>query len=87
VQLARYSSVCIFWIQTDNLIKLNLEYFIAKRLITAKDYKSSISAPIIKLQFRHCHWNGDDDCVSMTGIGQQKSEKISAFNGHISISL
>jgi lipoprotein-releasing system permease protein len=28
---------------------LNLEYFIAKRLINAKDYKSSISAPIIKL--------------------------------------
>jgi lipoprotein-releasing system permease protein len=31
-------------------IKLNLEYFIAKRLINAKDYKSSISAPIIKLR-------------------------------------
>jgi lipoprotein-releasing system permease protein len=28
---------------------LNLDYFIAKRLITAKDYKSSISAPIIKI--------------------------------------
>jgi lipoprotein-releasing system permease protein len=28
---------------------LNLEYFIAKRLITAKEYKSSISAPIIKI--------------------------------------
>ena len=28
---------------------MNLEYFIAKRLITAKHYKSSISAPIIKI--------------------------------------
>ena len=28
---------------------LNLEYFIAKRLITAKSYKSSISSPIIKI--------------------------------------
>ena len=28
---------------------MNLDYFIAKRLITAKDYKSSISAPIIKI--------------------------------------
>ena len=28
---------------------MNLEYFIAKRLITAKHFKSSISAPIIKI--------------------------------------
>jgi hypothetical protein len=29
--------------QIRKAIKLNLEYFIAKRLITTKDYKSSIS--------------------------------------------
>ena len=28
---------------------MNLEYFIAKRLVTSKNYKSSISAPIIKI--------------------------------------
>jgi hypothetical protein len=56
---------------------LNLEYFIAKRLITAKDYKSSISAPIIIADFGH-YWNGDDDCVSGDRIGglQQIREKF-----------
>jgi Tfp pilus assembly ATPase PilU len=37
--------------QIRKAIKLNLEYFIAKRLITTKDYKSSI-LPIIKLLFQ-----------------------------------
>jgi lipoprotein-releasing system permease protein len=65
---------------------LNLEYFIAKRLINAKDYKSSISAPIIKLRFRHCDRNDYDDCVCGYGIGlQQKNQKF-PFNGHIIIS-
>jgi lipoprotein-releasing system permease protein len=57
-------------------IKLNLEYFVAKRLITAKDYKSSISAPIIKLRFRHCHRNDYDGVSVATGIGlQQKNQR------------
>lgn len=30
-------------------IKLNFEFFIAKRITRAKDYKNSISAPIIKI--------------------------------------
>jgi len=68
---------------------LNLEYFIAKRLITAKDYKSSISAPIIKIAISAIAIGMVMMIVSVaTGIGLQQKirEKISAFNGHISIS-
>jgi lipoprotein-releasing system permease protein len=68
---------------------LNLEYFIAKRLITAKDYKSSISAPIIKIAIAAIAIGMVMMIVSVaTGIGLQQKirEKISAFNGHISIS-
>jgi lipoprotein-releasing system permease protein len=68
---------------------LNLEYFIAKRLITAKDYKSSISAPIIKIAISAIAIGMVMMIVSVaTGIGLQQKirEKISAFNGHIIIS-
>ena len=68
---------------------MNLEYFIAKRLITAKDYKSSISAPIIKIAISAIAIGMVMMIVSVaTGIGLQQKirEKISAFNGHISIS-
>jgi lipoprotein-releasing system permease protein len=68
---------------------LNLEYFIAKRLITAKDYKSSISSPIIKIAISAIAIGMIMMIVSVaTGIGLQQKirEKISAFNGHIIIS-
>ncbi|MBG6062392.1 lipoprotein-releasing system permease protein [Flavobacterium sp. CG_9.1] len=68
---------------------MNLEYFIAKRLITAKDYKSSISAPIIKIAISAIAIGMIMMIVSVaTGIGLQQKirEKISAFNGHIIIS-
>jgi hypothetical protein len=55
---------------------LNLEYFIAKRLINAKDYKSSISAPIIKIAISAIAIGMIDDCVC--GYGNRfatKSEK------------
>jgi lipoprotein-releasing system permease protein len=68
---------------------LNLEYFIAKRLITARDYKSSISAPIIKIAISAIAIGMVMMIVSVaTGIGLQEKirEKISAFNGHIIIS-
>jgi lipoprotein-releasing system permease protein len=68
---------------------LNLEYFIAKRLITAKDYKSSISAPIIKIAISAIAIGMIMMIVSVaTGIGLQQKirEKISAFNGHVIIS-
>ena len=67
---------------------MNLEYFIAKRLITAKDNKSSISAPIIKIAISAIAIGMIMMIVSVaTGIGLQQKirEKISAFNGHIII--
>lgn len=68
---------------------MNLEYFIAKRLITAKDYKSSISAPIIKIAISAIAIGIIMMLVSVaTGIGLQQKirEKVSAFNGQIIIS-
>lgn len=68
---------------------MNLEYFIAKRLITAKDYKSSISAPIIKIAIAAIAIGMVMMIVSVaSGIGLQQKirEKVSAFNGHIIIS-
>ena len=68
---------------------MNLEYFIAKRLITAKHYKSSISAPIIKIAISAIAIGMIMMIVSVaTGIGLQQKirEKVSAFNGHVIIS-
>jgi lipoprotein-releasing system permease protein len=68
---------------------LNLEYFIAKRLITAKNHKSSISGPIIKIAVSAIAIGIIMMLVSVaTGIGLKKEirNKISAFNGHIIVS-
>jgi lipoprotein-releasing system permease protein len=68
---------------------LNLEYFIAKRLITAKDYKSSISAPIIKIAIAAIALGIIMMIIAVaTGVGLQQKirQKVSAFNGHIIIS-
>ncbi|WP_300977045.1 FtsX-like permease family protein [Flavobacterium sp.] len=65
-----------------------LEYFIAKRLITVRDYKSSISAPIINIAIAAIAIGIIMMMVSVaTGIGLQEKirEKIAAFNGHIVI--
>ena len=67
---------------------MNLEYFIAKRLITAKNHKSSISGPIIKIAVSAIAIGIIMMLVSVaTGIGLKKEirDKISAFNGHISV--
>ncbi|WP_320815784.1 ABC transporter permease [Flavobacterium sp.] len=67
---------------------MNLEYFIAKRLITAKSYKSSISSPIIKIAISAIAIGIIMMIVSVaTGIGLQNKirEKVAAFNGHIVI--
>jgi lipoprotein-releasing system permease protein len=64
------------------------EYFIAKRLITVRDYKSSISAPIINIAIAAIAIGIIMMMVSVaTGIGLQEKirEKIAAFNGHIVI--
>ena len=68
---------------------MKLEYFIAKRLITAKDHKSSISAPIIKIAITAIALGMIMMIVSIaTGIGLQQKirQKVAAFNGHIIIS-
>jgi len=68
---------------------LNFEYFIAKRLITSKEYKSSISAPIIKIAIAAIAIGMIMMIVSVaTGIGLQQKirQKVAAFNGHIMIS-
>lgn len=67
---------------------MNFEFFIAKRLISTKKYKSSISAPIIKIAIAAIAIGVIMMLVSFaTGIGLQKKirEKIAAFNGHILI--
>jgi len=68
---------------------LNLEYFIARRLVTAKNHKSSISAPIIKIAIIAIAVGVIMMIIAIaTGVGLQDKirEKISAFNGHIIIS-
>ncbi len=67
---------------------MNLEHFIAKRLIADKGRKSSISAPIIKIAIAAIAIGMVMMIVSVaTGIGLQQKirEKVSAFNGHIII--
>lgn len=68
---------------------LKLEYFIAKRLVTTKNYKSSISAPIIKIAIAAIAIGMVMMIVSIaTGMGLQQKirQKVSAFNGHVIIS-
>ncbi len=67
---------------------MKLAYFIARRLVTAKEHKSSISAPIIKIAISAIAIGMIMMIVSVaTGIGLQQKirEKVSAFNGHIII--
>lgn len=67
---------------------MNFEFFIAWRIIAAKDYKSSISAPIIKIAITAIAMGLIMMLVSIaTGVGLQKKirEKVSAFNGDIII--
>lgn len=67
---------------------MNFEFFIARRIIASKDYKSSISAPIIKIAITAIAIGVIMMLISIaTGIGLQKKirEKVSAFNGDIII--
>lgn len=67
---------------------MNFEFFIARRIIASKDYKSSISAPIIKIAITAIAIGVVMMLISIaTGIGLQKKikEKVSAFNGDIVI--
>ena len=76
-------------IQLFKKINLNLEFFIANRLITSKKHKSSISSPIIKIAISAIAIGMIMMIVSIaTGIGLQQKirQKVSAFNGHIVVS-
>lgn len=67
---------------------MNLEFFIAKRLITGKEHKISISAPIIKIAIAAIALGVLMMLVAIaTGVGLKYKirEKIAAFNGHIQI--
>ena len=68
---------------------MNIEHFIAQRLIKSTDHKSSISSPIIKIAISAIAIGMIMMIVSVaTGIGLQEKirEKLSAFSGHIIIS-
>lgn len=69
---------------------MNLEYFIAKRVQSSTAYKNSVSAPIIKIAIAAIAIGVIVMLIAIaTGVGLQKKikEKVSAFNGHVSISL
>lgn len=69
-------------------MSLNYEFFIAKRIIKAKQYKSSVSATIIKIAIAAIAIGIVMMMVAIaTGMGLQKTiqEKVAAFNGHIQI--
>ncbi len=68
---------------------MNLEYFIAKRLITGKEHKISISAPIIKIAITAIVLGIIMMLIAIaTGVGLKHKirEKVTAFNGHVQIS-
>ena len=67
---------------------MNLEFFIAKRLIKGKEHKISISAPIIKIAIAAIALGIMMMLIAIaTGVGLKHKirEKVAAFNGHIQI--
>tara|TARA_R110002051_G_scaffold75877_1_gene138155 strand:+ start:125131 stop:126363 length:1233 start_codon:yes stop_codon:yes gene_type:complete len=67
---------------------LNFELFIAKRIIGNKAYKSSVSAPIIKIGIAAIAIGVIVMLIAIaTGLGLQQKirDKVVAFNGHIQI--
>lgn len=68
---------------------MNFEYFTAKRIIDSKAYKSSVSAPIIKIGITAIAIGMVVMLIAIaTGIGLQQKirDKVVAFNGHLLIS-
>ncbi len=67
---------------------MNLEYFIAKRLIKGGEDKISISAPIIKIAIAAIALGIIMMLIAIaTGVGLKEKirEKVAAFNGHVQI--
>lgn len=68
---------------------MSYEFFIAKRIISSKEYKSSVSAPIIKIAITAIAMGIIMMLVSVaTGVGLQQKirEKITVFHGDIILS-
>ena len=68
---------------------MNYEFFIANRIIAGKSYKSSISAPIIKIAIAAIAIGLIMMIIAISssvGLQQKIREKVSAFNGHVLIS-
>lgn len=68
---------------------MNLEWFIAKRLILGRAYKNSISAPIIKIAIAAIALGMVMMLIAIaSGVGMKMKirEKVAAFNGHIQVS-
>ena len=67
---------------------MNYELFVAKRIIAGKEYKSSISSPIIKIAITAIALGIIIMMISVaTGAGLQQKirDKMSGFKGHIQI--
>ena len=67
---------------------MNLEFFIAKRLITGKEHKISISAPIIKIAIAAIAIGLVMMLIAIAtsaGLQLKIREKVAAFNGHVQI--
>ncbi|MFV9550281.1 ABC transporter permease [Algibacter sp. PT7-4] len=67
---------------------MNYEFFIAKRIIGSKAYKSSISAPIIKIGIAAIAIGIIVMMVTVAislGLQQKIRDKVAAFNGHVTI--
>ena len=65
---------------------MGYELFISKRIISSKSYKSSVSAPIIKIGITAIAIGMVVMLIAIaTGLGLQKKvrEKVVAFNGHV----
>ena len=68
---------------------MNFEYFLARRIIKNKSYKSSVSSPIIKIGIAAIAISIIVMLIAIaTGFGleQKIRDKAVAFNGHITIS-
>lgn len=70
------------------IIILNYELFIAKRIIAGKNYKNSISSPIIKIAISAITLGMIIMIISVAtsnGLQRKIRDKISGFKGHIQI--
>src|SRR5690606_11586056 len=68
---------------------LNFEIFVSKRLASSKNYKNSVSAPIIKIAIIAVILSMVMILVSVatgTGLQEKIRDKITSFSGHITVS-